>query len=695
MLGFADYFCSFRQTTLLLAVPILAGLALLTVAALSQAGNAYATSHKIIGQDSCLSSVAALGGSATWKGSGINKCQVVSGDLVIKSGDSLVVDFVPGDGPINLVITSSSTLTNNGTLELTTGGILTNNRTFVNTGTVNNFRQMENLGTINNDGGTISGRGILNTGTINNTGTLVTSILDVGGEIENRGNITNSGTVNMYGLVSNTNGGIFVNAKNGTVNFGNEGGIRNGDNTGIIYNFGTIGGNYGFGGVGGAGVITNDGGIISGGISVGGTFINTNSGTIVIISNGVGDVAGTLINTNSSMIHNFGYLSVVKSGVINDTGVIKNSFFVTNVGTINNSGTFENSNTINNDCNGIINGPITGNPPVDVCNDPPVAFDQSVTTDANTSVSIRLNATDPDTNGLTFSIVSPPSHGILSGRPPDVIYTPAANYEGPDSFTLKARDGEFDSNIATVSITVKATTTNDTAPPSISISSPSNGTILNSTTFVISGTASDSGSGVKKVEVSIDSGAYELATGTASWSYSVSSPLSNGSHTITIKATDNTDNISTRSVTITAQPAPPTTTPKPVTGNIVIANSASCLALSEHDITATWNSANSTCMITDGTLAISESGSLAISSATLEVAESASIQNDGTINSSGVIRNHGTIENSGNLNNSNTIDNFGAIENSGRLVNSGYINSNNLGGNMTGSGAIVNSGYLR
>lgn len=91
----------------------------------------------------------------------------------------------------------------------------------------------------------------------------------------------------------------------------------------------------------------------------------------------------------------------------------------------------------------------------------------------------------------------------------------------------------------------------------------------------------------------------------------------------------------------------------------------------------------------------SESGSLAISSATLEVAESASIQNDGTINSSSVIRNHGTIENSGNLNNSNTIDNFGAIENSGRLVNSGYINSNNLGGKITGSGAIVNSGYIR
>src|SRR5207253_2885071 len=33
-------------------------------------------------------------------------------------------------------------------------------------------------------------------------------------------------------------------------------------------------------------------------------------------------------------------------------------------------------------------------------------------------------------------------------------YTPAANYNGPDSFTYKANDGTANSNVATVSITV-------------------------------------------------------------------------------------------------------------------------------------------------------------------------------------------------------------------------------------------------
>ena len=38
----------------------------------------------------------------------------------------------------------------------------------------------------------------------------------------------------------------------------------------------------------------------------------------------------------------------------------------------------------------------------------------------------------------------------------DVTYTPALNYNGPDSFTFKANDGTVDSANATVSITVTA-----------------------------------------------------------------------------------------------------------------------------------------------------------------------------------------------------------------------------------------------
>ena len=87
-------------------------------------------------------------------------------------------------------------------------------------------------------------------------------------------------------------------------------------------------------------------------------------------------------------------------------------------------------------------------------NHTPVADAQSVTTNEDTAKAITLTANDVDGDPLTYSIVTSPPHGTLSGTPPSVIYTPAASYNGSDSFTFKANDGTVDSNIATVSVTV-------------------------------------------------------------------------------------------------------------------------------------------------------------------------------------------------------------------------------------------------
>ena len=87
--------------------------------------------------------------------------------------------------------------------------------------------------------------------------------------------------------------------------------------------------------------------------------------------------------------------------------------------------------------------------------DPPVAEDGSISTVEDTAVSFKLNATDPDSSTLTY-IVETPTFGELSGTAPDLIYTPNANYSGPDSFTFVANDGTSDSNTATISITVIA-----------------------------------------------------------------------------------------------------------------------------------------------------------------------------------------------------------------------------------------------
>jgi hypothetical protein len=87
-------------------------------------------------------------------------------------------------------------------------------------------------------------------------------------------------------------------------------------------------------------------------------------------------------------------------------------------------------------------------------NDAPVAQAQSVGTQEDTSLAITLSASDVDNTSLSYDIVSGPRHGTLAGAGSERTYTPAQDYNGPDSFTFRASDGALNSNIATVSITV-------------------------------------------------------------------------------------------------------------------------------------------------------------------------------------------------------------------------------------------------
>ncbi len=90
-------------------------------------------------------------------------------------------------------------------------------------------------------------------------------------------------------------------------------------------------------------------------------------------------------------------------------------------------------------------------------NHAPTANNAAVTTLPNTPVAITLTAADVDNNPLTYSIVTPPAHGTISGTAPNITYTPASGFSGLDSFTFKANDGLADSNVATVNVTVSAT----------------------------------------------------------------------------------------------------------------------------------------------------------------------------------------------------------------------------------------------
>ena len=94
-------------------------------------------------------------------------------------------------------------------------------------------------------------------------------------------------------------------------------------------------------------------------------------------------------------------------------------------------------------------------------NQPPVADSQILSLAENTVLTIILTGSDPEGATLIYPLLSQPAHGTLSPRPLTLnqyIYTPAMDYNGPDSFTFKVNDGRLDSAPATVTINVQAAT---------------------------------------------------------------------------------------------------------------------------------------------------------------------------------------------------------------------------------------------
>lgn len=86
--------------------------------------------------------------------------------------------------------------------------------------------------------------------------------------------------------------------------------------------------------------------------------------------------------------------------------------------------------------------------------DAPSAADAAVATDEDAAMHVELGGVDADGDAVSFSIVSGPSHGQLSGHAPQLVYTPDANYSGSDSFSFVASDGELTSAPATIQIDV-------------------------------------------------------------------------------------------------------------------------------------------------------------------------------------------------------------------------------------------------
>ena len=89
------------------------------------------------------------------------------------------------------------------------------------------------------------------------------------------------------------------------------------------------------------------------------------------------------------------------------------------------------------------------------CNQP-VAYYQTVSMNEDDgSITIVLEATDPNEDPLTYSISTPNNGLLISGiNSNQVIYTPDLNFNGQDSFTFTVSDGTWTSGVGVVTINV-------------------------------------------------------------------------------------------------------------------------------------------------------------------------------------------------------------------------------------------------
>jgi large repetitive protein len=69
-----------------------------------------------------------------------------------------------------------------------------------------------------------------------------------------------------------------------------------------------------------------------------------------------------------------------------------------------------------------------------------LALPQSLETQEDTPIELTLTGLGGNGSPLEFEVTADPVNGTLSGIPPDLIYTPNADFHGTDTFLFRSND---------------------------------------------------------------------------------------------------------------------------------------------------------------------------------------------------------------------------------------------------------------
>ncbi|RYD95296.1 MAG: tandem-95 repeat protein, partial [Sphingobacteriales bacterium] len=104
---------------------------------------------------------------------------------------------------------------------------------------------------------------------------------------------------------------------------------------------------------------------------------------------------------------------------------------------------------------GVVSDPITVT--ITIQNSAPVATSPAITTAEDTPVNGTITATDADGDPLTFTTTTTPTNGtVVLKTDGTYTYTPAANFNGTDSFVVTVSDGKGGTTTVTINVTVTA-----------------------------------------------------------------------------------------------------------------------------------------------------------------------------------------------------------------------------------------------
>jgi hypothetical protein len=87
-------------------------------------------------------------------------------------------------------------------------------------------------------------------------------------------------------------------------------------------------------------------------------------------------------------------------------------------------------------------------------NDQPTLAGQALSTDEDTPLTVTLSGEDIEGQSLSYTVVTDAVNGSVSLTGNSLVYTPNSDFNGSDSVSVVANDGELNSEVANIAITV-------------------------------------------------------------------------------------------------------------------------------------------------------------------------------------------------------------------------------------------------